>query len=73
MDLCFLGSDGDYDKLVMLAVVDRKTNLIFVCPSPDNAIIVGMHSEYMIKKAVEGLDSLGCGSVILRSDKEIAM
>ena len=54
-------------------LVDDKSGTLFAHPSPDKAIITGEHSEYMINKVVEDIDSLGCGKVTMMTDKEIAM
>ena len=72
-DLCFMGSEESENKLVTLVMVDDKSDILFSHPSPDKAIVRGEHSEYMLNKVVDDINSLGYGKVTLKTDQEVAM
>ena len=69
-DFCFLGSDGDEGKLTVFVVVDNKSRIIFARAIPDKAVVNGEYYDYLVKRIVDDINSLGYNRIIFKTDQE---
>ena len=69
-DFCFPGDAGSNDPLTVLVVNDSRTKSLFASSSPGKEVVTGEHSEYLVTKVADNINSLGHGKVVFKTDKE---
>ena len=69
-DVCFPGDGDGEGAFTVLVMTDSRTKSMFANSSPGKETVTGEHSEYLVTKVTDNINSLGYGKVVLKTDKE---
>ena len=72
-DFCFPGDGNGEEPLTVIVMTDSRTKSMFANSSPGKEVVTGDHSEYLVTKVTDNINSLGHGKVVFKTDKEKAL
>ena len=72
-DFVFPGDETSESPITALVIHDSNTKTIFAHSCPGKATVSGDHSEYIVTKITDNINSLRHDKVVFKTDGEVAM